>query len=124
MLTQCVGVCTRSVVFQGRVGPALSMLCSAGLAWHPHAGAPGQPDTAPILATGSVDMSARLWSASGALPIRTLHLLRDPELHLLSCQHAFQQFTQCFTTFLLITCAANLDPRREMLAQLVSVPCI
>ncbi|CAK0746230.1 hypothetical protein CVIRNUC_001676 [Coccomyxa viridis] len=36
-----------------------------GLAWHPHAGAPGQPDTAPILATGSADMSARLWSASG-----------------------------------------------------------
>ena len=43
----------------------------AGLAWHPHAGAPGQPDAAPILATGSADMSARLWSASGDVEARS-----------------------------------------------------
>ena len=45
----------------------------AGLAWHPHAGAPGQPDTAPILATGSADMSARLWSASGDAETSATH---------------------------------------------------
>ena len=45
----------------------------AGLAWHPHAGAPGQPDTAPILATGSADMSARLWSASGDAEHSAIH---------------------------------------------------
>ena len=63
-------------MFEGNKGPALSNWCSAGLAWHPHAGAPGQPDTAPILATGSVDMSARLWSAAGVLP--TCHLSVNP----------------------------------------------
>ncbi|CAL8460668.1 g198 [Coccomyxa elongata] len=45
-----------------------------GLAWHPHAGAPGQGEDAPALVTGGVDSTARLWSASGKqLRIMTGH---------------------------------------------------
>ncbi|EIE25482.1 WD40 repeat-like protein [Coccomyxa subellipsoidea C-169] len=42
-----------------------------GVAWHPHAGAPGQGEDAPALVTGGVDTTARLWSASGK-QLRTL----------------------------------------------------
>lgn len=50
---------------------AQGFLRAAGLAWHPHAGAPGQSEEAPILATGGADTTARLWAASG----RLLHTL-------------------------------------------------
>lgn len=43
----------------------MRFLAAAGLAWHPHAGAPGQSEDAPALVTGSVDTSAKVWSASG-----------------------------------------------------------
>ncbi len=49
----------------------MALCAAAGLAWHPHAGAPGQSEGAPVLATGGADTTARLWSGSGQL-LRTL----------------------------------------------------
>lgn len=55
-------------VLRGRAAPDLneSVVNAAGLAWYPDEVGPGESEDAPVLVTGGVDNTARLWSASGA----------------------------------------------------------